>query len=63
MLKNDERLRLYINYKDFNLITIKNRYFLSLIIEILNCLSKAKAIIKLNLKNVYHRIRIRRDNE
>ena len=63
MLKKNERLRLYVDYRDLNSITIKNRHLLFLIIETLNRLSEAKAFTKLNLKNVYHRIRIRRDDE
>ena len=34
--KPDESLRLYINCRDLNNLTIKNRYFLSLIGELLD---------------------------
>ena len=40
---------------------IKNRYFLSLINEILNRLNNIIKYIKLNLKNTYYRIRIRKN--
>ena len=63
MFKKDKELRLYVDYKDLNSITIKNRYSLFLIIETLNRLSDFKIFIKLNLKNVYHRIRIRKNDE
>ena len=63
VLKKNKRLRLCVDYKDLNLITIKNRHLLFLIIETLNRLSEAKAFIKLNLKNVYHQIRIQQKNE
>ena len=63
VLKKNEKLRLCVDYRDLNSVTIKNRHFLFLIIETLNRLSEAKTFTKLNLKNVYHRIRIRRDDE
>ena len=63
VFKKNKELRLYVDYKDLNSVTIKNYHFLFLIIETLNRLSEAKAFTKLNLKNVYYRIRIRRDNE
>ena len=60
--KNDE-LRLCMNYQKFNAIIIKNRYSLFLITKILNRLCKFKCFIKLNFKNVYHRIKIKINNE
>ena len=63
VFKKDEKLRLYINYKDLNAIIIKNRHFLSFITKMLNLLCEVKRFIKLNLKNVYHRIRIKKDDE
>ena len=42
---------------------MKNRYPLFLINETLNHLNNVKKFIKLNLKNAYHRIRIRKDDE
>ena len=63
MFKKDERLRLCINYKNLNAIIIKNRHSLSFIIETLNRLCNIKRFMKLNLKNAYHRIRIKWDDE
>ena len=63
VFKKNEELRLCVNYKELNAIIIKNRHSLSLIIETLNRLCEAKRFIKLNLKNAYHRIRIKRDDE
>jgi hypothetical protein len=37
--KLERKLRFYVNYRDSNVITIKNRYSLFLIVEILNQLS------------------------
>ena len=63
VFKKDERLRLCVNYKNLNAIIIKNRHSLSFIIETLNRLCNVKRFTKLNLKNVYHRIQIKRNNE
>ena len=63
MFKKDERLRLCVNYKNLNAIIIKNRHLLSFIIETLNRLCDVQRFTKLNLKNVYHRIRIKWDDE
>ncbi len=63
MFKKNNELRLCVNYRDLNAITIKNHYSLSLIIETLNRLNESKCFIKLNLKNVYHRIRIKQDDK
>ena len=60
--KNDE-LRLCVNYRKFNAITIKNRHSLFLIIKILNRLCEFKCFIKLNFKNIYYRIKIKIDNK
>ena len=56
MFKKDEKLRLCMNYKNLNAIIFKNCHFLSLITKTLNRLYEIKRFIKLNLKNVYHRI-------
>ena len=63
MFKKDEELRLCVNYKDLNAIIIKNRHLLLFIIKTLNRLCNVKRFTKLNLKNIYHRIRIKRDDE
>ncbi len=63
ILKSNNKLRLYIDYKNLNIITIKNCYLLSLIIKTLNCLYKAKHFIILNLKNVYYCICIKCTNK
>ncbi len=61
--KTNDKLRLCVDYKDLNEIIIKNRYSLFFINENLNRLFKAKIFIKLNVKDVFHRIRIREKNE
>ena len=52
-----------MNYKDLNAIIVKNCYFLSFITKMLNRLYEVKRFIKLNLKNIYYRIRIKKNDE
>ncbi len=54
ILKNNSNLRLYIDYYNLNIITIKNRHSLSLIKKTLNCLINVVYFTKLNLKNAYY---------
>jgi hypothetical protein len=59
--KND--LRLCVNYKKLNAITIKNRYSIFLMNQLLNRLSDVKKFIKLNIQTAYNFIRIKKKNE
>jgi hypothetical protein len=59
ILKVDRIIRLYVDYCSLNKVTIKNRYSISLIEEIIDRLLKAKLFIKLNLYNAYYRLRIK----
>ena len=61
--KKNDSLRLCVNYKIFNNLIIKNRYFLSLIDESLNRLNKIKMYIDLNLIATYHRMKIKKNDE
>jgi len=61
--KNNNNLRLYINYCNLNIITIKNKYFLFLIEKTLNCLISAVYFTKLDFKNTYYRICICQNNK
>jgi len=61
--KKDRTLRLYIDYRKLNNITVKNRYPLLLINELLDRLANAKVFLKIDLKNIYYRIRIREGDE
>ncbi len=61
--KTNDKFCLYVNYKKLNEIIIKNRYLLFFINENLNKLFEAKIFIKLNVINVFYRIRIRKENE
>ena len=58
--KLNEKFRLYVDYKKLNDITIKNKYSLSNISELQNKLNKIKIFIKMNLKNEYHLIKMKK---
>ena len=49
VLKLDRTIRLYIDYRGLNKVTIKNRYPLLLVSKMLDQLSRAKIFIKLDL--------------
>ncbi len=57
--KPDGSLRLCVDYRGLNNLTIKNRYPFPLIGEALDRLSRAKQFTQLDLTSAYHRIRIR----
>lgn len=61
--KKGGKLRLCVDYRALNRVTKKNRAPLPLISEILDRLSKAKWYTKLDLKDAYHRLRIRPGDE
>ena len=61
--KKKNSLRLYIDYKKFNEIIIKNNYLLSLFSNFLKRFIYAKYFIKINIRNAYYKIRIRKNNE
>ena len=54
---------IFSNYWALNNITIKNRHLLPLINETLMWFTKAKYFTKLNLQDVYHWLKIKKDNE
>ena len=61
--KKDGSLRLCVDYRGLNVMTIKNRHFLSLIDETLDRLVGVRYFTKLDFKNAYYRIRIRAGDE
>jgi len=63
ILKKNDSLHLCMNYWDLNKIIVKNHHSLSLISETLDRLSKVKQFTKLNLKNIYHCLRIWHEDE
>jgi hypothetical protein len=61
--KKDGSLRLCVDYRGLNKITIKNRGPLPLIAESLNRLASARVFTKLDVRDAYHRVRIREGDE
>lgn len=61
--KKDGTLRLCVDYRGLNKITVKNRHPLPLIAESLERLSQAKVYTKLDIRDAYHRIRIKEGDE
>lgn len=56
--KKDGTLRLCVDYRGLNKVTIKNRHPLPLISETLDRLGGAAVYTKLDIRDAYHRIRI-----
>ena len=61
--KPDGTLRFCVDYRGLNSMTIKNRYPLPLIDEILDRLIGAQVSTKIDVKNAYYRLRIREGDE
>ena len=61
--KKNDSLRLCVNYKKLNAMTIKNKYFLFFISQLLILIQEATIFTKLNFRSTYHLIRIRKDDE
>ena len=61
--KPNGSLRLCVDYRSLNNLTIKNRYPLLLIGESLNWLGQAKRFTQLDLTSAYHRMRIKEGNK
>ncbi len=61
--KKDGTLRPCVDYRDLNALTIKNRYPLPLISELLDRLHQARYFIKIDLRGAYNLIRIKLGEE
>ena len=61
--KSDGFLRLCVNYRSLNNLTIKNQYPLPLIEESPDRLGRTRRFIQLDLTNAYHWMRICKGNE
>ena len=61
--KKDDWIRLVVDYRGLNKVTIRNRYALPLISSILERLSGAKFFTKLDLRGAYNLVRIRPGDE
>ncbi len=63
VLKSNESLRLYVDYKALNNITIKNSYSLSLISELQNRLQRAQWFTKFDILEAFNQIQIKEEDE
>jgi len=61
--KPSEELRFCVNYRGLNVMTVKNRYSLSLIRETLDRLTKIKYYIKLDIIAVFNKLRMTYEDE
>lgn len=61
--KKDGSLRMCVDYRGINKITIKNRYPLPLIAELLDRLKSAKVFTKIDLRGAYNLLRIKAGEE
>ena len=61
--KKNGSLRLVVDYRGLNKVTIRNRYALPLISNLLERLSGAKYFTKLDLRGAYNLVRIRPGDE
>jgi hypothetical protein len=61
--KSKDYLKLCVDYRELNVITIKNRYSIFLINQLLNRFNDVKKFTKLNIQTTYNFIRIREENE
>ena len=59
----DGKLRQVVDYRGLNKVTVKNRFPLPLILEMLDRLHLAKIFTKNDLRNAYHQVRVREGDE
>ena len=59
----DGKLRLVVDYRGLNRVTVKNRFPLPLIPEMLDRLHLAKVFTKIDLRNAYRQVRVREGDE
>ena len=61
--KKDGTLRMVVDYRKLNEITVKNRYPLPLTMELVDALQKARVFTTLDLRWGYHNVRIKEGDE
>ena len=57
--KKDKTLRLFIDYQQLNMVTIKNRYPLPRIDDMFDQMKGARVYSKIDLRTGYHQLRVR----
>jgi hypothetical protein len=63
VLKLNGKLRICVDYRQFNAITVKNRYTLPLIHEMQNKIKGFKIFTKIDIREEYYKIRIKKNKE
>jgi len=61
--KKDGKKRMVQNYRYLNSWMIKNNYPLSLISDLIDSIGKKKVFIKIDLRWIYHNVRIKEGNK
>ena len=61
-MKKDQTIRLCVDYRSLNEVTIKNKYPLPRIDLLFDQLAGAKVFSKIDLRSGYHQIKIRRED-
>jgi hypothetical protein len=60
--EKDGAMRMCIDYRELNKITIKNKYLLPHVDDLFNRLQGAKIFSKIDLRSGYHQLKIRRED-
>nr|XP_016493746.1 PREDICTED: RNA-directed DNA polymerase homolog [Nicotiana tabacum] len=61
--KKDESLRLCIDYRALNKVTVKNKYSIPLLADLFDRLGQAKYFTKVDLRKGYYQVRIAEGDE
>jgi hypothetical protein len=61
--KPNGKLRMCVDYRQLNAITVKNRYTLPLIHEIQDKIKRSKIFIKINIREGYYKIKIKKSEK
>jgi len=60
--KKNSSMRLCIDYRQLNQVTLKNNYPLSRVDDLLNQLWGASVFSKIDLKSIYHQVRVKEED-
>nr|GFA21166.1 reverse transcriptase domain-containing protein [Tanacetum cinerariifolium] len=60
--KKDESFRMYIDYRELNKLTVKNRYPLPRIDDLFDQFQGSSVYSKINLRSCYHQLRVREED-
>ena len=60
--KKDGSKRLYIDYRELNKVTIKNKYLLLRINDLFDQLYGAQVFSKLDLQSRYHQLKVKKED-